>query len=61
MKSTRAPDTPPDDNPIADFARALREAPPIAEAPFALLPTTAKTPRTAQRPLFDAPGKDDTP
>jgi hypothetical protein len=45
-------------NPIMDFARELRDAPPIAEAPFALTPSTGKAPRSRQRTLFDAPRKD---
>lgn len=44
-------------SPIMDFARELRAVPPLAEAPFALMPTTART-RTKQRRLFG--GKDDS-
>jgi hypothetical protein len=45
-------------NPIMDFARELREAPPVAEAPFALTPTTGKTRRTTQTDLFGDAQKD---
>lgn len=44
-------------SPIMDFARELRDAPLIADAPFALTPTHART-RTKQRRLFG--GKDDS-
>jgi hypothetical protein len=46
-------------NPIMDFARELRQAPLVADAPFALMPTngTNGTTQSRQRRLFG--GKDD--
>ena len=46
-------------SPIMDFARELRNAPPVADLPFALTPPTTRTPRTHQRALFDGE-RDDT-
>lgn len=46
-------DEPTANSPIMDFARELRNAPPVADLPFALTPQTTRAPRTQQRELFD--------
>lgn len=48
-------------SPIMDFALELRSAPRLTEAPFALTPTTARTPKRKQRRLFEPAGKGERP
>lgn len=48
------------DNPIMDFARAINDAPSLADAPFTLTPEPTLTQQEpSQASLFDQIGKDD--
>jgi hypothetical protein len=48
------------DNPIMELARAINDAPPVAEAPFTLTPPPDAPEVTNQPGLFEGVEKDDT-